>query len=215
MFRENFKKWLQSPGGGGKGENQADQLLCKVLKYLKYCCADFSLSEDIPDIVIDYYLGSVTIISHFVGYWQTDWSLEYSGVTGYMNALGHLLDFRRSYNDLTKINSSVFIPSEIYIQRLKRYLSKKWNPIGEKFWLLIIWIASTARLNLNECKKLFHITPKNMNKEFWMQHHRLHPFQRPIYHLQRLYCCYFISYGKSFTPYEISIFDSADDELID
>ena len=36
----DFKKWLQSPGGGGKGESQADQLLCKVLKYLKYCCED-------------------------------------------------------------------------------------------------------------------------------------------------------------------------------
>ena len=36
----NFKKWLQSHGGGGKGESQADQLLYKVLKYLKYFCAD-------------------------------------------------------------------------------------------------------------------------------------------------------------------------------
>ena len=40
----NFKKWLQSPSGEGKSENQADQLLCKVLKYLKYCCADASPS---------------------------------------------------------------------------------------------------------------------------------------------------------------------------
>ena len=122
---ENFKKWLQSPGGGGKGESQADQLLCKVLKYLKYCCADVSLSWDIPESVVDYCLGSVTMISDFVGYLQTDWSLKSSGVTGYMNALGHLLDFRRSYSDLTKMHSSVFIPSEIYIQRVKRYLSKK------------------------------------------------------------------------------------------
>ena len=122
---ENFKKWLQSPGGGGKGESQADQLLCKVLKYSKYCCADVSLSWDIPESVVEYCLGSVTMISDFVGYLQTDWSLKSSGVTGYMNALGHLLDFRRSYSDLTKIHSSVFIPSEIYIQRVKRYLSKK------------------------------------------------------------------------------------------
>ena len=40
----NFKKWLQSPGGGGKGESQADQLLCKVLKYLNYCYEDVSIS---------------------------------------------------------------------------------------------------------------------------------------------------------------------------
>ena len=125
VVKVNFKKWLQSPGGGGKGESQADQLLCKVSKYLKYCCADVSISWDVPESVVDYCLGSVTMISDFVGYLQTDWSLKSSGITGYMNALGHLLDFRRSYSDLTKINSSVFIPSEIYIQRVKRYLSKK------------------------------------------------------------------------------------------
>ena len=39
----NFKKQLQSLGGGGKGESQVDQLLFKVLNYLKYCCADVSL----------------------------------------------------------------------------------------------------------------------------------------------------------------------------
>ena len=125
VVRENFKKWLQSPSGGGKSESQADQLLCKVLKYLKYCCADVSLSWDIAESVVDYCLGSVTMISDFVEYLQKDWSVQFSAVTGYMNTLGHLLDFRRSYSDLTKIHSSVFIPSEIYIQRVKRYLSKK------------------------------------------------------------------------------------------
>ena len=55
------------------------------------------------------------MISDFVGYLQTDWSLKSSGVTGYMNPLGHLLDFRRNYRDLTKIHSSVFIPFEIYL----------------------------------------------------------------------------------------------------
>ena len=121
----NFKKWLQNPGGGGKGESQADQLLCKILKYLKYCYTDASVSLDIPESVVDYCVGSGSMISDFVGYLQTDWSLKSSGVTGYMNALGHFFDFRRSYNDLTKIHRSVFIPSEIHIQRAKRYLSKK------------------------------------------------------------------------------------------
>ena len=49
----NFKKQLQGPGGGVKGKNQADQLLCKVLKNLKYCCADVSPSCDIPEIGVD------------------------------------------------------------------------------------------------------------------------------------------------------------------
>ena len=50
----NFKKWLQSPGGGGKDESQVDQLLSKVLTYLKYCCADVSISLDIPESAVDY-----------------------------------------------------------------------------------------------------------------------------------------------------------------
>ena len=36
----DFKLWLQTPGGGGKVAVQADQTLCKVLKYLKFCCSD-------------------------------------------------------------------------------------------------------------------------------------------------------------------------------
>ena len=63
-----FKKWLQRSGGGRKAESQADQLICKVLKYLKYYCADVSISWDSPDSVVDYCLGSVTMISGFVGY---------------------------------------------------------------------------------------------------------------------------------------------------
>ena len=63
-----------------KGESQADQLLCEVLQYLKYCCAHAD-SWDIPESVVDYCLGSVTMISDFVEYLQTDWSLKSSGVT--------------------------------------------------------------------------------------------------------------------------------------
>ena len=60
---------LQSPGGGGKGKNQADQLLlfAFTFKYLKYCCADVSPSWDVPECVVDYFSGSVTMISDLVG----------------------------------------------------------------------------------------------------------------------------------------------------
>ena len=64
------------------------------------------------------------MISNFVGYLQTGWFLDFSGVTGYINTLRNLLDFRRGYSDLTKIHSSMFIASEIYIQRVKCYLYK-------------------------------------------------------------------------------------------
>ena len=68
--------------------------MAPVLKYLNYCCADVSLSWGIPKSVVDYCLGSVTMVSDFVGYLQTDWSLKFSSVMGYMSALGYLLDFR-------------------------------------------------------------------------------------------------------------------------
>ena len=63
----NFEKWLESPSGSGNGQNQADQLLSKVLKNLKYYCADVCLSWYIPESVVDYYLGFLTLISDFVG----------------------------------------------------------------------------------------------------------------------------------------------------
>ena len=72
MVGVNFKKWLQSPGGGGKGESHADQLLCKFLKYLKYYGPDVSTSWDIPESLVDYCLGPATVISDFVGNLQTD-----------------------------------------------------------------------------------------------------------------------------------------------
>ena len=34
-----FKSWLQTPNGGGKMAVQAKKTLCKVLKYLKFCCS--------------------------------------------------------------------------------------------------------------------------------------------------------------------------------
>ena len=121
----DFKTWLQSPGGGGKMNTQADQTLSRILKYLKFCCNDVSPSWDLPDSVVDYCIGSVTMLSDFVEYLQQEWSVGYAGLIAYMNSISHLLDFRRSSNSFPAENVSVFVASEIYIQRVKRYLSKK------------------------------------------------------------------------------------------
>ena len=129
----NFKTWLQSPGGGGKSETQADQILCRVLKYLKFCCKDVFVSWDVPENVLDYCLGSLSMLSDFVEYLQIEWKMGNSGIIGYMNAIGHMLDHRRSSSSFPKENGTNFIPIEIYLQRVKRYLSKKmkvnWNNV--------------------------------------------------------------------------------------
>ena len=119
-----FKAWLTSPGGGGKGEIQAEQIVCKILKFAKYCCDDVSPAWEIPDNVIDYCLGSITLISDFITYLKDTWEVGYAGIIGYMNALSHLLDFRRA-EGATKTGISVFIVAEIYIDRVKKTLSKK------------------------------------------------------------------------------------------
>ena len=35
-LHRHFKTWLTSPGGGTKGVNQAEQISCRVLKYIKF-----------------------------------------------------------------------------------------------------------------------------------------------------------------------------------
>lgn len=129
----NFKGWLKSPGGGGKSETQADQILSRVLKYLKFCCKDVFASWDIPENVVDYCLGSLTMLSDFVDHLQNDWKMGNPGVIGYMNAIGHILDHRRSNTNFLKENATNFIPIEIYLHRVKRHLSKKmkinWNNV--------------------------------------------------------------------------------------
>ena len=84
-------------------------------------------------MVVDYCLGSLNMLSDFVEYLQNKWKIGYSGIIGYMNALGHLLDFRRTFSNSASENVSVFLASEIYFQRVKRFLSKKmtlpWNDV--------------------------------------------------------------------------------------
>ena len=54
------------------------------------------------------------MLSGFVEYLQKEWKIGYSVIIGYMNALGHLLDFRRTFSNSASGNLSVFLASEIY-----------------------------------------------------------------------------------------------------
>ena len=65
------------------------------------------------------------MLSDFAEYLQNEWKIGYSCIIDYMNALGHLLDFRRTFNNSASENFSVFLASEIYLLRVKRFLSKK------------------------------------------------------------------------------------------
>ena len=79
-FAKLFKKWLMSPGGGLKGEVQADQICCRTLKYLKFCCSDASLDWEIPSTVVEYCIGSVTLMSDFIDFLKDTWYVGFSGI---------------------------------------------------------------------------------------------------------------------------------------
>ena len=132
LLYKSLKRWLTSPGGGSKSNNQAEQISCRILKYLMFCCPDVKKDWDIPDEVVDYCLGSVTLISDFINYLQEKWNVGYAGVIGYINSTSHLLDFRR-ISEKIESNVSVFIAAEIYMDRVKKYISKKmrseWNVV--------------------------------------------------------------------------------------
>ena len=79
--------------GGGKVAVQDDQTLCKVIKYLTFCCSDVSSGWNVPKTVVHYCLGSVNMLSDFVEYLQNKWKIGFSGIIGYMNLLAICLIF--------------------------------------------------------------------------------------------------------------------------
>ena len=132
QMAKNFQNWLQSPGGGGKSLNQSEQLSSKVLKYTKFCCEDVSPTWELPPTVIDYCIGSVSMMADFINQLQEKWNVGYSGTINYMNALSHFMDYRRSMG-ISPDKTPIFVAAEIYIERVKKCLSKKmrieWNTV--------------------------------------------------------------------------------------
>lgn len=128
----DFKTWLESPGGGGKGHCQADQIATKVLKYLKFCCPDDSVALNVPYDVVDYFVVSIACISDFIDFLKDTWKVGYAGIIGYLNSLSHLIDYRRM-EKMQKCNAEIFIACEVYISRVKKTLTKKmrveWNTV--------------------------------------------------------------------------------------
>lgn len=119
-----FSNWLESPGGSLKSHLQSDQICSRVLKFLKFCCQDACPTWDVPLNVVDYCLGCIQLVSDYVNHLQTQWNVGFSGIIGHVNALSHLLDFRRM-SDKRHENSQSFVPAEIYLQRVKKSLTKK------------------------------------------------------------------------------------------
>ena len=131
-LHKDFSKWLTSPVGGGKSEDQATQISVRTLKYMKFCCEDMPSDSDFSYCIVDYYVVSMEMIGQFIDYTRNEWRLGYPGILGYMHALTHLLDFRRM-NKADKENNHLFLTCEVYLSRIKKTLSRKmsieWNTV--------------------------------------------------------------------------------------
>ena len=107
----------------------------------------------------------------------------------------------------------MFIPSEIYIQRVKRYLSKKMKSDWRE-------VLSVDYLNSINCwaklEELQKVIPYHSEKYKQIILNASSPLTSVAAHdlsFATSFIVAAISYGKSFTPYDISILDSPDDRI--
>ena len=119
----NFLNWLQSTAGGGKTKQLSEQVLSRVLKFLKAVNEDAE-SEEINGMKVDYCLGSVECIQIFVSLMENESKLSHSRQLGYLNAIYDLMHYRKS----TGVSSDIltnFSTSDIYLKRAKKCISKR------------------------------------------------------------------------------------------
>ena len=79
--------------GGLKSYTQSSQMSCRVLKFSKFCCQDCSADWEILVKVIDYCIGSISLLSNFIEFLKEEWHVGFVGTIGYMNSILHVLDF--------------------------------------------------------------------------------------------------------------------------
>ena len=137
------------------------------------------------------------MLPDFVEHLQNEWKIGYSGIIGYMNALGHLLDFRRKFSNLA---------SEIYLQRVKRFLSKKmksqWDEVLSVDYLNSIncWatLADLQKSYSIPCKQVQIILLKVTNATWFII-------------CNFIYCCCFVFDNEGIKTNDLQTLNSRDD----
>ena len=116
-----FQSWLIGSGGGCKSIRQAQQVVRKSFKYLKFCCEDDE--EELNWNMVDFSLSSPNFLFRFVDAMQTDWGLGHAGRLAYLDSISDLIDFRKTHGApdavLSNLNST-----EVYLKRARKTVSK-------------------------------------------------------------------------------------------
>ena len=122
-FAQTFLEWLVSTGRGGRSKSQADQVLSRILTFLRASNEDFQY-DGISNVDIDFCVGSTENVRCFLDTLQNEWRIGNSGQISYIHALIDLIDFRK----LTGVSSTIlhnFAVVEMFLKRARRCISKK------------------------------------------------------------------------------------------
>ena len=117
---KNFLSGLTGSGGGCKSDRQAQQIINRCLKFLKFCCED---EEELTFDIVDFSLCSPNLLFKFVDTMQDDWELGHAGRIGYLDAIAELADFRK-VNGASDVVLRGLSSTEIYLKKARKTVSK-------------------------------------------------------------------------------------------
>ena len=116
----DFLSWLTSSGGGYKSDRQAQQIVSRCLKFLKYCCKD---EEELTFDIVDFSLCSLNLLFKFVDTMQDEWKLGDAGRLGYLDAIAELADFRK-VNGASKSVLRGLSSTDTYLKKVRKTVSR-------------------------------------------------------------------------------------------
>ena len=117
---KNFLSWLTGSGGGCKSDRQAQQIVNRCLKFLKFCCED---EEELTFDIVDFSLCSPNLLFKFVDTMQDEWELGHAGRIGYLDAIAELADFRK-VNGASDVVLRGLSSTETYLKKARKTVSK-------------------------------------------------------------------------------------------
>ena len=120
IIAKNFLSWLTGSGGGCKSDRQAQQIVNRCLKFLKFCCED---EEELTFDIVDFSLCSPNLLFKFVDTMQDEWELGHAGRIGYLDAIAELADFRK-VNGASDVVLRGLSSTETYLKKARKTVSK-------------------------------------------------------------------------------------------
>ena len=121
---KEFKTWLTGSGGGCKSTQQAQQIVRRSFKYLKFCSEDDDEEDDLSWDMVDFSLSSPNFLFKFVDAMQSEWGLGHAGRLGYLDAISDMIDFRKIHGTCSDVVLRNLTSTEVYLKRARKTVSK-------------------------------------------------------------------------------------------